>query len=66
MAMTERESFKEYTQRWRELAIQVEPPLSEKEMIGIFVYTLKDPFFDKLVSSATLDFAHLEIESRRV
>lgn len=37
----------------------MEPPLSEKEMMGIFVDTLKDPFFDKLVSSATSYFAHL-------
>lgn len=36
-----------------------EPPLFKKEMNGIFVDTLKDSFFDRLVSSATLDFAHL-------
>ncbi|XP_050918902.1 uncharacterized protein LOC127136386 [Lathyrus oleraceus] len=59
MVMNEKESFKEYTQRWRELAAQVEPPLSEKEMTGISVDTLKDPFFDRLVSSAASDFAHL-------
>jgi hypothetical protein len=57
--MKESESFKEYAQRWRELAAQVEPPLFEKEMTGIFVDTLKDPFFDRLVSSAASDFAHL-------
>lgn len=28
-------------------------------MIGIFVDTLRDPFFDRLVSSAASDFAHL-------
>lgn len=28
-------------------------------MTGIFVDTLKDPFFDQLVSSAASDFAHL-------
>lgn len=41
------------------MATQVEPPLSEKEMTGIFVDMLKDPFFDRLVSSASLDLAHL-------
>lgn len=59
MVMNEKESFKEYAQWWRELVAQVEPPLSEKEMTGIFVDTLKDPFFDRLVSSAASDFAHL-------
>lgn len=29
MVMNEKESFKEYVQRWRELVAQVEPPLSE-------------------------------------
>lgn len=59
MVMNKKESFKEYAQRWRELVAQVEPPLSEKEMIGIFIDTLKDPFFDRLVSSAASYFAHL-------
>lgn len=39
------------------MVAQVEPPLLEKEMTGIYVDTLKDPFFDRLVSSAALDFA---------
>lgn len=37
----------------------MEPPLSEKEMTGIFMNMMKDPFFDKLVSSATSDSSHL-------
>ncbi|KAK7316323.1 hypothetical protein VNO77_35276 [Canavalia gladiata] len=32
MSKKDQESFKEYAQRWRELAAQVEPPLSDKEM----------------------------------
>lgn len=57
--MNEKESFKEYAQRWRESDAQVEPPMSEKEMTRIFVDTLKDPFFDRLVSSAVPGFSHL-------
>lgn len=55
MVMNEKESFKEYAQRLRENDAQVEPPLSEKEMTGIFINTLKDPFFDRLVNSGLLD-----------
>lgn len=51
--MRERDSFKENAQRWRELDAQVEHPLYEKEMTGIFVDTLKDPFFDRLGRRAT-------------
>lgn len=59
MTMKERESFKEYAYRWRELVAQVEPPLSEKELTDIFVDTLWDPYFDKLVSSWAYGFADL-------
>lgn len=59
MVMNEKELFKEYAQWWREFVAQVEPPLSEKEIIGIFVDTLRDPFFNRLVNNAASNFAHL-------
>lgn len=59
MAMKEKESFKEYAQRWRNLAAQVEPQLFEKVMTWIFIDTLKDPFFDRLVSSGAPGFADI-------
>jgi len=34
------DSFKEYAQRWRDLAAQVAPPMTEKEMITMIVDTL--------------------------
>lgn len=37
----------------------MEPPLSKKVMVGIFVDTLKDLFFDRLVSSGAPGFADL-------
>ena len=43
------ETFREYTQRWREMAAQARPPLDEKETIKIFVDTLKNPYFDQMV-----------------
>ena len=66
IAMNERETFREYAQRWRELAAQVEPPLPEKEVTRIFVDTLNDPFFDRLVSSEVPDFAHLVTNGDRI
>ncbi|RDX82005.1 hypothetical protein CR513_37257, partial [Mucuna pruriens] len=35
MAKKENETFKGYAQRWREIATQVQPPLSEKELVTI-------------------------------
>ena len=40
MSQRDRESFKEYAQRWREIAAQIYPPLEEKEMTKIFLKTL--------------------------
>ncbi|XP_050875250.1 uncharacterized protein LOC127078874 [Lathyrus oleraceus] len=39
MFQHDKESFKEYAQRWRELASQVEPPLAEKELAELFIDT---------------------------
>lgn len=33
-------TFKEYAQRWRELAVRVKPPLLEKELIDMFMCNL--------------------------
>ena len=38
------ESFKEYTQRWRELVARVQPPLLDRELTYLFVGTLQDPY----------------------
>ena len=35
-----KESFKEYAQKWRELAARVQPPMAEREMIDMFTSTL--------------------------
>lgn len=44
-----KESVREYTQRWHELAAQVNPSLLEKEMIGLFLSTFKALYFEYLV-----------------
>ncbi|RDX92507.1 hypothetical protein CR513_25351, partial [Mucuna pruriens] len=40
MTKKEQEGFKEYAQRWRDLAIQVKPPIIEREMVTMFIDTL--------------------------
>uniref|UniRef100_A0A2N9F828 Retrotransposon gag domain-containing protein n=1 Tax=Fagus sylvatica TaxID=28930 RepID=A0A2N9F828_FAGSY len=41
--------YGEYAQRWREKAARARPPLDEREMIKIFVDTLKNPYFDRMI-----------------
>ncbi|XP_040950327.1 uncharacterized protein [Gossypium hirsutum] len=51
------ESFKQYAQRWREMAIQVQPPLLEKETTMLFINTLKASFITHMLGSAMKSFA---------
>lgn len=43
------ETFREYAQRWREMAARARPPLDEKKMIKIFINTLKNLYFDRII-----------------
>ena len=43
------ETFREYAQRWREMAARAHPPLDEKKMIKIFINTLKNLYFDRII-----------------
>ncbi|KAK9002761.1 hypothetical protein V6N11_060342 [Hibiscus sabdariffa] len=53
------ESFRQYAQRWRDVAAQVQPPLLEKETAMLFVGTLKKPFLSHMIGSATKDFSDI-------
>ncbi|XP_017635762.1 uncharacterized protein LOC108477780 [Gossypium arboreum] len=53
------ESFRQYAQRWREVAMQVQPPLLEKETTMLFISTLKAPFITHMLRSATKSFSDI-------
>jgi len=60
------ESFKEYAQRWRDLAAQVAPPMTEKEMITIIVDTLPVFYYEKMVGCAPSSFTDLVFAGERI
>ncbi|XP_017979875.1 PREDICTED: uncharacterized protein LOC108662802 [Theobroma cacao] len=60
------ESFKEYAQRWRNMASQVQPPLTEKETTVMFVNTLQAPNYERLVGSATKNFTDIVISGEMI
>ncbi|RDY11088.1 hypothetical protein CR513_04290, partial [Mucuna pruriens] len=66
LSKADAEGFKDYAQRWRELAAQVQPPLLEKEMASMFIDTLPSPFYDKAVGSVASNFADLFIIGERI
>jgi hypothetical protein len=61
-----KESVREYAQRWRESAAQVNPPLSEREMTSLFSNTFKAPCFEYLVGSAAQNFSDLVVIAERI
>ncbi|KAI5438090.1 hypothetical protein KIW84_023998 [Lathyrus oleraceus] len=67
MSQKDKETFKEYAQRWRELAAQIVPPLEEKEMTKIFLKTLSSFYYERMIVSAPSDFTDGEYgdEARR-
>jgi hypothetical protein len=48
----DKESIREYAQRWRDLAAQVHPPLLDKEMVTLLANTLKDPYYEHVMGSS--------------
>ncbi|RDX82519.1 hypothetical protein CR513_36667, partial [Mucuna pruriens] len=66
LSKTDTEGFKDYAQRWRELAAQVQPPLSESEMASMFIDTLPSPFYGKVVRSVASNFADLVTIGERI
>ncbi|EOY19365.1 Gag-pro-like protein [Theobroma cacao] len=60
------ESFKEYAQRWRNMASQVQPPLTKKETTVMFVNTLRAPYYERLVGSAIKNFADMVISGEMI
>ncbi|RDX90077.1 hypothetical protein CR513_28097, partial [Mucuna pruriens] len=66
LSKMESEGFKDYAQLWRELAAQVKPSLTEKEMVSMFIETLPSPFYEKAVGSVASNFADLVTMGERI
>ena len=59
MSQKDKERFKEYAQRWREVAAQICPPLEEKEVTKIYLKTLSSFYYGRMVASAPSDFTEM-------
>ncbi|KAL4360680.1 hypothetical protein GQ457_04G025080 [Hibiscus cannabinus] len=57
MTQGNNENVRQYAQRWRDLAAQVQPPIMESEITRIFMDTLKGPLYEKMISNISLSFA---------
>ncbi|RDY09903.1 hypothetical protein CR513_05651, partial [Mucuna pruriens] len=61
MIKKEHAGFKEYAQRWHELETQVKPPITEREMVIIFIVTLPSPYYNRILRQK----ANIRKEERR-
>ena len=64
--MVSNEGFKDYAQKWRDLAGRVQPPMSERELVDMFLSTLSGPFFNHLIGSSFAGFTELILTGERV
>jgi len=66
MIKWEHKSFKEYAQRWRDLAAQAAPLMVEREMVTMMVDTLPVFYYEKLVGYMPTSFADLVFAGERI
>ena len=66
MKIGSNEGFKEYAQKWRDLAGRVQPPLTDREMVDMFMGTLTKLFFNLLIGSYSSGFTELILTGERV
>jgi len=55
------ESFREYAQRWQELATQLQPLMMENEMIKWLIDNLKPLYYKKMIITQVTHFASLPL-----
>jgi len=66
MCKKEHESFKGYSQRWRDMTAQLAPPMKEREMITMIVDMLSVFYYEKMVGYTPSSFAGLVFSSERI
>lgn len=59
MTQENKETFKEYAQRWRDTTAQVNPRIEEKEMTKLFLKTLNSFYYERMVGSTPKNFAEM-------
>ena len=58
------ETFREYAHKWRDLAAQVQQPLTDKELNKMFLNTLKAPYYDQMIGNSNKYFLGCSLSRR--
>ena len=49
--------FWEYAHKWRDLAAQVQPPMTDKKLNKMFLNSLKAPYYDRMIENSNKYFS---------
>ena len=52
-------TFREYAHKWRDLAAQVRPSMTNKELNKMFLNTLKAPYYDRMIGNSNTNFSNV-------
>ena len=66
MSLGTGEVFKEYAQKWRDLDGRVQQPLTDRELVAMFLGTLSGPFFNHLIGNSSAGFTDLILTGERI
>ena len=66
LEMKPNESFRNYALRWREMAMDIRPPLLEREFTTLFINSLKGVYYKSMVGNVTGSFASLLTSGERI
>ncbi|KAJ9168548.1 hypothetical protein P3X46_020054 [Hevea brasiliensis] len=66
LVQRDKESFKEYAQRWREKAAEVHPPVTDNELCSLFIETLKAPYFNLMIGNTSNSFSDIIQAGERI
>ena len=52
-------TFREYAHKWRDLAAQVQPLMTNKKLNKMFLNTLKTPYYDRMIGNSYTNFSDM-------
>ena len=53
------ETFRKYAHKWMDLAAQVQPSMTDKELNKMFLNTLKAPYYDRMIGNSNINFSNV-------
>ena len=59
-------TFREYAHKWRDLAAQVQPSMTAKELNRMFLNTLKVPYYDRMIGNSNKDFSDVVLAGEMI